>query len=90
MKIMTEEIAEKLHSACPSCDIHSFTVGPGEALYIPPGHLVSAACANNEAAAGLRCAMLVKTDLSALTFIKDSDDKVLGPTAAKLLIAMSA
>ena len=89
-KVMTEEIAQTLHSARPSCHIHSFTVGPGEALYIPPGYLVSAACANNEAVAGLRCAMLVKTDPSTLTFITNSDDKVLGPKAAKLLDSMSA
>ena len=85
MKVMTDEIAQKLHSTRPSCHIHSFIVGPGEALYVPPGYLVSAACANNASVAGLRCAMLVNCDPSALGFIKDSSDKTLSATAAKLL-----
>ena len=89
MRLMNPEIAKKLSSVKPPCRVHSFTVLPNEAIYIPAGFLVSAACANNTPVCGLRSSMLVDCSPEPLMFLKDSDDKGLAATAVKLLNSLS-
>jgi hypothetical protein len=90
MKAINAERAAALVKPEIGCKIFHCTVATGEALYVPPGWFVSCASVNGAVASGIRKALFVQVNPTALASIKTSGDPEVAKIADVLLNVLSA